>query len=606
MPILGLKTDVPPDDPSLFQFIGDNVALTYDTGGINFDVTRKRNTATRSRGYVQWSNSANSQATKCLGLFELYDGTNRNHIAFDNGRFFLYDSNEDANEAVLNFDAGTDEFAVGEVVTDDGGNTPAGTVRTVTVTSGAWATNDAAGTLILYNLGTGAFVDNAALTSTSGAAVVDGDLAPVAFANDDADLYSIERIGSYMVFSDFGEHRPYRWKHGDDYLVRLVAAAAAGENYQFRYLMSFARRLFGLHDTTSGVSDGDISIRWSDSWPSTAITALTYPSANQLYVPNDDPIVGGKTMGKDRAYVYCENSIQELIYYYDLTAPFRLRTIVAGQGSVNNASIINIGNRHFMFNKSYGFCEYRGGAEFPHEGVPISADIETNIESIPFDYYNLIVGKALPLSDEIVWTVPQGNTSPTDLFFYNIVTKQWRIEDKPMRCLDFWKTYSSLTWNAWTTLLGGSTVAWNTIGLDTWASYISTTQKMVYSNTDGQVYTQTGESLAGVAIDGYREEPILSFGDSKREDTLEEIWFDIVYSGNFSINVYYRDGNTAGEVVGEGWTLLGSISCNNLKRAYIKVGNTARLHQIRWGTDGIDEMARVSGITFRYLEQSIH
>jgi hypothetical protein len=128
MPILGLKTDVPPNDPSLFQSIGENVAATHDTGGINFDVTRKRNTATRSRGYVQWSNSANSQATKCQGLFELFDGTNRDHIMFDNGRFFLYDSNGDPNEAVLNFDAGTDAFVAGETATDDGGNSPSQTM----------------------------------------------------------------------------------------------------------------------------------------------------------------------------------------------------------------------------------------------------------------------------------------------------------------------------------------------------------------------------------------------------------------------------------------------------------------------------------------------
>jgi hypothetical protein len=153
MPILGLKTDVPADDPSLFQSISEGVVATHDTGGINFDMSRKRNTATRSHGYVQWSNSANAKATKCLGLFELNDGTNQNHIAFDNGRFYVYDSSIDPNEAVLNFDAGTDAFVAGETATDDGGNSPSGTIRTVTVTGGAWATNDAEGTLVLYNLG---------------------------------------------------------------------------------------------------------------------------------------------------------------------------------------------------------------------------------------------------------------------------------------------------------------------------------------------------------------------------------------------------------------------------------------------------------------------
>jgi hypothetical protein len=476
----------------------------------------------------------------------------------------------------------------------------------VTVTGGAWATNDAEGTLVLYNLGTGAFVNDATLTSASGSATVNGALAPITFAVADVDLFSMEKIGAYLVFSDHGTNRPYRWKNGDDYITRLVAAAAAGENYQFRYLMSFARRLFGLYDTSSGVSDGDISIRWTDSWPSVAITALTFPAANQLYIPNDDSIAGGKTMGRDRAYIYCDNSIQEVVYNTDYASPFRLFTIVPGQGAVNHHSIVGVGgNRHFLFNKSYGFCEYRGDREFPYGGVPISADIDTNIQNIAYDYYNLMVGKHIPLTNEVVWTVPQGNTTATDLFFYNYITKQWRIEDKPMRYVDFWQTSSDLTWTAWTNLLLGSTATWDLAGTDTWGHYISTTQKMVYGNTDGKVYTQSGESLAGTKISGYREEPILDFGDPKRKDTLEEIWWDIPLGGKFSIDIYYRGGNTTAEVVNSGWTQLDSLSCDNPALPRTKVKQTERLFQLKWGTDTLNASPQVSGITFRYLEGKI-
>jgi hypothetical protein len=382
----------------------------------------------------------------------------------------------------------------------------------------------------------------------------------------------------------------------------LVAAAAAGENYMFRHLMSFSRRLFGLYDTTSAVSDGDISIRWSDAWPATAIDSLTFPAGNQLYIPNDDSITGGKTMGRNRAYIYCEDSIQELVYYSDFLAPFRLNTVVEGQGAVNHHSIVNAGNRHFLFNKNLGFCEYRGGAQLP---VPISTDIETNIQNISYDYYNLIVGKHIPLTNMIVWTVPQGNTTPNSLFFYNTVTGQWHIEDKPMRYIDFWQTHTDLTWTAWTNMLGGSTATWDLVGTATWAEYISTFQQMVYGNTDGQIYTQSGESLAGDPIDGYREEPILSFGDARRNDDLREIWFDLPSVGVFAIDVFYRNGNTTGELLQSGWKQLGSISCNNPKRAKVKVGQTSPLHQIKWGADGANEPVQSNGITFVYIPGQI-
>ena len=41
LPILGLKTNVPQNDPSLFQFLSDGVAATHDVGGVNVDYKSK-------------------------------------------------------------------------------------------------------------------------------------------------------------------------------------------------------------------------------------------------------------------------------------------------------------------------------------------------------------------------------------------------------------------------------------------------------------------------------------------------------------------------------------------------------------------------------------
>ena len=111
IPILGRKTDVPQDDFSLFQHINENTVLTHDVGGVNFDITRKKNACYKSEGYVKWSNSATSQATKCLGLYELVSGSTRDHIFIDNGKFYYLDSSLDPQVVE---DGSSTTFATGD------------------------------------------------------------------------------------------------------------------------------------------------------------------------------------------------------------------------------------------------------------------------------------------------------------------------------------------------------------------------------------------------------------------------------------------------------------------------------------------------------------
>ncbi len=528
IPVLGRKTSVPADDASMFKFIDKEgrIALTHDAGGLNFDLSRKRNACAKSYGYNQYSSAANAQATKCLGLFELYDGTNRNHLYFDNGKFYYLD----AALAFVNIDHTT----------------------------------------------------------------------PMTFAKDNVDLYSMIQVGEYIVWADRGETEPYKWKHGDTDLDsgQLIAS---GTSYEFRYLETFQRRVIGAY---SGETNGDIDIRWSTSWPGTAITSLNYPDANQLYIPNDDSITGIRKMGRNRCFIYSENSIHGLVYFADYESPFRILNIIDGQGFVNHHGIVNLGDRHYGYNKNYGFCEFRGGNEFPHGGRPISEDIEANLQDMNTAYLDLIVGTYYPLRREVVWTAPfDGGSTPSHLLFYNIDSKQWRVEDKAMRYVDNWQIYSDFTWADFIAAIGGTGV-WSDAGSNTWAYYTAQRRKLVYAPTDGHLYDHTTEALATAALNGYRIEPMLSFGDPKRYDLLAEIWFDIGFSGSFSIDVSWRGGDTAGEVEGESWTSLGSISCDDNARPVLPVNQNQRLHQIKWGTNLADEKFEVNGITFIYKPSS--
>jgi len=475
----------------------------------------------KSFGYQKWSNSVNAQATKCLGLFNLYDGTNRNHFMFDNGKLYKFDSSFDP--ADLNF------------------------------------------------------------------------ASPVTFATDDADLYTAIRIGDYMVFTDRGETDMAKWKQGDANLSKVIAS---GTDYLFRFIVSFQRRLIGLY---SDQTDGNIDIRWSTAWPATAITSLNYPAANQLYVPNDDPITGGATMGQDRCFIYSENSINQLVYYPDYELPFRLFTVVPDQGAVNHHSIVAVGNSHYLFNASYGFCRYDGGNVFPAGGKPISDDIETDIQGINTAFYDLIVGTYIPIDREVCWTVPWGGESaPNRLFFYNVDTGQWRFEDKSMRFVDTWTMFTSYTWNDLINDLGGSGATWGLSNNETWAYYTSNRQRLSYGNTDGHLYYQGGNSVDGSALDGHRVEPVLDFGKPRVNTLVKEVWFDMGITGDYSLDLYHRGGNTLGELLGQSWTSMGSLSLDSAARPVIHVMQNARLHQFKWGTDGAAEDFEVHSLTFKY------
>lgn len=100
LPILGLKTNVPENDLSLFTPIGEGIAATHCVDGVNFSMTRNMNATTKGYGKTKWSNTATATATYCIGMFELYDAGNRSFWVMmgDNsskGRIFRYDSSRD-------------------------------------------------------------------------------------------------------------------------------------------------------------------------------------------------------------------------------------------------------------------------------------------------------------------------------------------------------------------------------------------------------------------------------------------------------------------------------------------------------------------------------
>ena len=99
-PILGLKTNVPQNDATLFN---GNASHCVDM--LNVDFKRTRNSANKTTGASVYTASQNAQKTRCLGLFELIGSSANDHLIWDNGKFYYIASdrsqtNVDASSAV--------------------------------------------------------------------------------------------------------------------------------------------------------------------------------------------------------------------------------------------------------------------------------------------------------------------------------------------------------------------------------------------------------------------------------------------------------------------------------------------------------------------------
>jgi len=521
IPTLGLKSAVPHDSGTLFQPVGDGISLTHCVDCLNISFNRKREASAKSVGHSVWSNSANAQATKCLGLFELKGSATTDHIFFDNGKMYVYDSSLDP----VNKDVAT----------------------------------------------------------------------PVTFATDDMDLYSILQYGDYLIFADRAEHTPYKWKNGDANLTKLILS---GTEYKFRYLEKFQRRIIGAY---SDQTNGDIEIRWTDPLPTWA--SLDFDSANQLYKSGNDSITGIKRFGANACFLYGNDSIDSIDYYPNYEIPFTVRNVVANQGAANHHSIVDTGRAHYFYNKNYGFVAFVGTNEFPYGGIPISEPIEDLVETINPTYTDSIVGVFIPFMQEICWSVPlYGTSSPNYLIYYHVVDKTWRIEQKTARYIDVWRLSTNITW---TQLIAQGYSTWNDLGNLRWADFVNENPALVFANTDGKLYASATEATGGDALNGYRTEPIMQFGNTWQRSFIKEIWFSFVESGNYSVYCYYRGGDTVGECNSADWEALPEVSANNSDNPVIRTAKNNRYHQIKWGTDGANEPFVVNKITFEFELGSI-
>jgi len=415
----------------------------------------------------------------------------------------------------------------------------------------------------------------------------------VEFAFHNADLYSCIQYGSNIIISDHGEHTPYFADYNDGTLVKLLNS---GTEFKARYLELFQRRIILAYTSET---NGDIEIRWSEALPTPGSMAIS--AANQLFIPDDDSITGIKKFGQNACFLYSENSISSIDYYPNYLTPFAIRNMITGNGCAGHHSIINTGSAHYFLNKNYGFVDYRGGTQFPASGKPISYDIEDLVATINPNYYGTVVGSFLQNKNTLVWTVPlNGVSSPSHLLYYYIPEGKWFIENVPTRYISNWTSSDSLIWN---NLAGRGFTYWSDFGTSAFTDYITTNQNMMIANTDGLVYSKSGESDNLLDFDGYRVEPVINFSGDGGFCLLNEIWFNFVEHGEFDLYCQYRGGDTLQECLGSAWESLNSVSHNDPQNSVIYTNKMNRWHQIKWGTGKKNARFGVSAIEFKFVPQ---
>lgn len=423
------------------------------------------------------------------------------------------------------------------------------------------------------------------------------------FATGHDDLICAIRVGEYVVFTDRGTTTPYKWKHGDAACTKLIdpSGTSGYTEYTFRYLIYFMERIIGLH---TNETNGNISIRWTNPLPDLS-GDVEFPTANQLFIPNDDPIIGVSQIGYDRIFVHCRNSIHQLIHYTDYDAPFRIHTVNTKFGGFHH-SIVSTGEANYFYVKELGFVRFDGTGL-----TVISGDIENYLyNEIDPELAQRMSGAYLSYSNVVVWSFITSTASmPKRLLTYNITTQQWDDDslDNFIYTIASWQCPNYYTWDNLSTA-AAPTGLWNILqssGIIPWTYYVDSNERLMMGALNYVLY-QTGDDRYNGTLWAYRYEPIMDFGEAWKRDLLKEIWFSVSYTGAWNIAVYHRSGNTVGEVLAATWTSLGTVSCNSVYDPVAYCNKSARFHQIYYRNITDDQRVQIEKITFRYETQSEH
>lgn len=300
---------------------------------------------------------------------------------------------------VLHFDAGTTLVNVADII-DGATSAASGEVLVVTVSSGDWATNDAAGYLILFNV-TGTYQDNEFLMVGAGSVATANGLAVRSGASNDTDHNT--------------------WWQAAIEATRLDIAAVPGSG-PLRGVESYGGATYAVRDNAGGTA-GVLHKSSVAGWQAVDLGRYVSYTAGMLEIFAGETITGG-TSGATGVVVavivesgdWSTNDAAGVIYLRSVTGTFQAEAITSATGAATcsgaqTANGLPVGGRYEFALSNFkaggaftlygvngvgrGFMFDGSGFAFFHTGMPIAKDKPEHIFTHKLHLFVSIDGHAM-------------------------------------------------------------------------------------------------------------------------------------------------------------------------------------------------------------------
>jgi hypothetical protein len=380
-------------------------------------------------------------------------------------------------------------------------------VAAVIVDSGAFADNDACGTIILKkgSVSGGPFTDGEELqedgTASNKVGNADGANTDDEFTGDNTNYFWVENWnGTSYITNNYDVLQKYNGSH----LTRLhidldVEGGPDNDVTRCKFIVQMKNRIV-LFDTTE-TGDGTCSqrARWCDS-----ADPATWPSDSYIDADTDQEMRGAKFVGND-LIVWFSNQVWKFSYTGDPDAPFRWDRIDSERGCYSGPnSLLSLGDEVLVPGQtSINGCDGRDAYE---------ADLKIPDFLLTWDSDSIEYCQALKIKEERIGIISyasddatanaDGNTYPDSCLVYNYEDKGFSTFSLPIHTLGSSKIELELTWldvtDSWTESDWAWSAKTNQAGYPT--SLMGSQYGKVYKLNDGG--SDDGSAIEFQAISG--------------------------------------------------------------------------------------------------------
>lgn len=273
-----------------------------------------------------------------MGIDNHYLGTVEKLLFMDTRRVNKYntvtDVCDDLTTLNVRFKTGQTEIQVGDTIT---GATSGDTAIIVAVVldQGAWADNDASGTLILSSAAPGDFEVDGENITIHGATVaaLTESCSYEEFTGTDEDFFWYENWRGVGYFTNNQDQiRKFNGTYVTKFNIDLDVEGGPDNDVNTCLLIFHMEgRILILRTTEKGVAHKQ-RLRWAE------VNSTTFKDANNTDAPRDDDIMGGEFIGGE-LIVWFERGVMKIVYTGDPTVPYKWEKVDSVEGCYATMSL---------------------------------------------------------------------------------------------------------------------------------------------------------------------------------------------------------------------------------------------------------------------------